>query len=218
MDRAYLEIFFLCGMVFQLILLVAYIRRFILNNYWSYFNEQERQYSIFVLIGYQILPLIYLFSTWFSWFDYNLPKWLGFPAFALYCFGFWLFFKAYTELGSSWSVNTAVREGQKLVTDGLFKWVRHPMYAAIAAVAIAQIFMLQNWLVGPAFLITATPFYKYIVAREEKQLINHFGEQYLQYMRETNALFPRLDKINYTPILSKLDKLKVFLLSKLKRS
>ncbi len=217
MDRVYLEIFFLCGMVFQLILLVAFIRRFIVNNYWSYFNEHERQYSIFVLLGYQILPLIYIFSTWFSWFDYNLPKWFSFPVFALYCFGFWLFFKAHTELGPSWSANVEVHEGQKLITDGVFKWVRHPMYASIAAVAIAQVFMLQNWLVGPAFLITATPFYRYIVAREEKHLINHFGEQYLQYIRETNALFPKLDQINYAPILNKLVKFRIFLTKKFKR-
>ncbi len=205
MDRAYLEIFFLCGMIFQVILMFPYLQNYLKKKYRKYFNKRERLFMIFIAIGYLFLPIIYVFSTWFSWFDFNLPKFLSFLAILLYCFGFWLFFRSYSEMGTSWSPGSEIKAGgHLLITTGLFKWVRHPMYASVGATAIAQLFMLQNWLVGPAFLILTVPFYLYRVKREERELIIHFGDEYLEYKRQTNALFPKWSLIDYSQIISRM--------------
>lgn len=204
MDRAYLEIIFLCGMVLQVIMLLPFLPKYIAKKYRVYFNKKERLYLVFVAITYLLLPFIYVFSTWFSWFDYNFPKWFGFPAILLYGFGFWLFFRAYTDLGSSWSPGLEIKEGHKLVTTGLYKWVRHPMYAALGAVAVSQIFILQNGLVGPGFLIVGIPFYMYRVQREEKQLIRYFGEEYGDYRKQTNAIIPKTEQLDFPQIMEKL--------------
>lgn len=196
MDRAYLEIIFLCGMVLQVILLWPYIGDFITRKRHNYFNKKERKFLLFIIVGFQLLPFIYIFSTLFSFFDYYLPKWLGFPSASLYCFGVWLFLRAYTDLGPYWSPGLEIKEGHQLVTTGVFKWVRHPMYAAFVAIAVAQVFMLQNWIVGPAFILLAIPFYLYRVQREERLLIKHFGDEYLKYMEQTNALFPKKELFN----------------------
>ena len=203
MDRAYLEIIFLCGMVLQVIMLLPFLPKYIAKKYRVYFNKKERLYLVFVAITYLLLPFIYVFSTWFSWFDYNFPKWFGFPAILLYGFGFWLFFRAYTDLGSSWSPGLEIKEGHKLVTTGLYKWVRHPMYAALGAVAVSQIFILQNGLVGPGFLIVGIPFYMYRVQREEKQLIRYFGEEYGDYRKQTNAIIPKTEQLDFPQIMEK---------------
>ena len=78
------------------------------------------------------------------------------------------------------------------------------MYAAFAAIAVAQVFMLQNWIVGPAFLLLAMPFYLNRVKREERQLIRHFGDEYRNYMVETNAIFPKKEQFDFPLMLSKL--------------
>ena len=78
------------------------------------------------------------------------------------------------------------------------------MYAAFVAIAVAQVFMLQNWIVGPAFLLLAIPFYLNRVKREELQLIRYFGEEYRNYMRTTNALFPRKEQIDFSLIFARL--------------
>lgn len=204
MDRTYLEIIFLCGMVLQVILLWPYIGDFITRKRHNYFNKKERKYLLFIVVGFQLLPFIYIFSTLFSFFDYYLPKWLGFPSALLYCFGVWLFLRAYTDLGPYWSPGLEIKEGHRLVTTGVFKWVRHPMYAAFMTIAVAQVFMLQNWIVGPAFLVLAIPFYLYRVQREEQQLKLHFGDEYYDYMKITNALIPKKDQIYplYIPLLT----------------
>jgi protein-S-isoprenylcysteine O-methyltransferase Ste14 len=195
MDRTYLEIIFLCGLVLQVILHVHYIQNYISGKHIDYFNKKERLYLLFILTGFQLLPLLYIFSAWFSFFDYTLPKWLGYPATLLYCFGVWLFFRAYSDLGPYWSPGLEIKNGHKLITTGVFKIVRHPMYAAFSAIAIAQVLMLQNWIVGPAFLLLSVPFYRHHVKREEQQLIRHFGDEYLLYKVKTNALVPKPDQI-----------------------
>ena len=71
------------------------------------------------------------------------------------------------------------------------------MYAAFVAIAVAQIFMLQNWLIGPAFLLSAIPFYLQRVKREEKLLINKFGSDYLDYMDCTGEVIPKPSQIEF---------------------
>ncbi len=212
MDRAYLEIIFLCGFVLQVFLRSYYVQYYATEKDQRHFSKKERLYLLFILIGFQLLPIIYVFSTWFSSFDYNLPKWLGYPSTMLYCFGVWLFFRAHADLGTYWSPGLEIKEDHQLITAGVFKWVRHPMYAAFVVIAIAQIFMLQNYIVGPAFLILAIPFYLYRVKREERQLISHFGNEYLLYKKHTNALFPKRDQIYIPPVLNRF----LFLLIEIK--
>jgi len=204
MDRAYLEIIFLCGFVLQVVLRSYYVQYYVTEKHPRYFNKKERLFLLFIFVGFQLLPILYVFSDWFAFFDYNLPKWLGFPAAMLYGFGIWLFFRAHADLGKFWSPGLEIKLDHQLITTGVFHWVRHPMYAAFVAIAIAQVFMLQNWIVGPAFLILAIPFYLNRVKREERQLIRHFGDAYRVYMEETNALFPKKEQIDFSQIFGKL--------------
>jgi len=204
MDRAFLEIIFLCGFVLQVILRSYYVQYYVTEKHKHYFNKKEKLFLLFIFVGFQLLPILYVFTTWFSFFDYNLPKWFGFPATMLYGFGIWLFFRAHADLGRFWSPGLEIKPDHELITTGVFTWVRHPMYAAFAAIAVAQVFMLQNWIVGPAFLLLAMPFYLNRVKREERQLIRHFGDEYRNYMVETNAIFPKKEQFDFPLMLSKL--------------
>ena len=198
MDRTSLEILFLCGMVLQIILRSYYTQYYDPGENRRHFNKRERLYLFFIFVGFQLLPIIYVFSTWFAYFDYNLPKWMGIPAALLYSFGVWLFFRAHADLGHYWSPGLEIKEDHRLIKTGVFKWVRHPMYAAFVAIAVAQIFMLQNWLIGPAFLLLAIPFYLHRVKREEKMLIKKFGADYSDYMKSTGEIFPTIERVSYS--------------------
>jgi protein-S-isoprenylcysteine O-methyltransferase Ste14 len=182
-------------MVLQIILRSYYVQYYSPGPNRRYFNKRERLYLFFIFVGFQFLPLIYVFSTWFSFFDYTLPEWMGIPAAFLYIFGVWLFFRSHADLGKFWSPGLEIKEDHSLITTGVFRWVRHPMYAAFVIIAIAQIFMLQNWIIGPAFLLSAIPFYLQRVKREEKMLIKKFGQDYFDYMSRTGEIFPRADKL-----------------------
>ncbi len=85
-----------------------------------------------------------------------------------------------------------IREEHTLVTRGIYKYMRHPMYSAHFLWAIAQALLLQNWIAGPAFLVTSVPLYLFRVPVEERMMLERFGEEYRLYMNRTGRMFPRL--------------------------
>ena len=81
--------------------------------------------------------------------------------------------------------------GSELVTTGPYRWVRHPMYAAIWLWSLAQGLMLANWLAGWAAVATLAPLYWIRTPREERMMIAQFGDAYRDYMTRTGRLVPR---------------------------
>ena len=79
---------------------------------------------------------------------------------------------------------------QSLVTNGVYAYIRHPVYAAMFLWAIAQPLLIHNWVAGFGLLILFTPLYLTRMPREEKMLTEHFGETYQSYKQKTNRLTP----------------------------
>ena len=79
-----------------------------------------------------------------------------------------------------------------LVTDGIYSYIRHPIYAGLWLWAIAQPLLLQNWLAGFALLVLFTPLYFTRRPREEGLMLDYFGEEYRAYMGRTGRILPRL--------------------------
>jgi protein-S-isoprenylcysteine O-methyltransferase Ste14 len=139
-----------------------------------------------------ILPLIYLFSSWFDFADYTLPEWLGWVGAVLFAVGIWLLWQSHAALGRNWTPTLSLRDEHTLVTDGVFKHIRHPMYAAHYLWAIANVMMLPNWLAGYAFLVASVIQYATRIKAEEQMMIEQFGEQYESYIKKTKQLIPRI--------------------------
>ncbi len=141
-----------------------------------------------------MLPVVYLPTSWLDFADYDAPRWAelaaGLAGTAIFASALWLFWRSHTDLGRNWFPSLTVREGHTLVTGGVYNLVRHPMYAAHGLWALAQALMLHNWLVGPAFLVVFIPFYLVRVPREERMMIEQFGDEYREYMRRTGRMIP----------------------------
>ena len=66
------------------------------------------------------------------------------------------------------------------------------MYSAHWLWGIAQALLVYNWISGLASLAIFIPLYLLRVPREEKVMLNEFGDEYRQYMRRTGRVTPRL--------------------------
>ena len=81
-------------------------------------------------------------------------------------------------------------ETHDLVTDGPYRWIRHPLYTAglilLAGISLAaaNVFMMA-FVVLIAGLILSV-----VIPKEEAALIERFGEAYRAYRRQTGRLFP----------------------------
>lgn len=104
------------------------------------------------------------------------------------------------------------RRENQLQTQGIYKYVRHPMYGAIIFILNpALAILLRSWLLIFGCLISYL-IWRSAVKDEEKQLIEQFGDQYLKYRKITWPFFPNLFKFN-KPIFFGVTALTVFIVS-----
>jgi protein-S-isoprenylcysteine O-methyltransferase Ste14 len=137
------------------------------------------------------VPLIYVLTPWLDFADYHLPSASGWLGCLLFIVAIWLLWRSHADLGHWWTPMPALRQDHRLVTDGIYAHIRHPMYAAHFVWAIAQMLMLHNWIAGFSLLVTILPQYLIRVGAEERLMLDHFGEAYRDYMAHTGRLFPR---------------------------
>jgi protein-S-isoprenylcysteine O-methyltransferase Ste14 len=80
---------------------------------------------------------------------------------------------------------------EKLVVGRLYRYVRNPMYLAVAAVILGQAAVLGRWLlVAYALLFTATVS-SFVHWYEEPTLRQQFGREYEDYLRAVPGWWPR---------------------------
>jgi protein-S-isoprenylcysteine O-methyltransferase Ste14 len=139
-----------------------------------------------------LLPLLHMFTRWLRFADFDLPAWVGWIGLVTFAVALWLLWRSHADLGRNWRVTTELREGHTLVTSGVFRHIRHPMYSAHWLWGIAQALLIHNWIAGLASLIILLPMYLLRVRREEQMMLEKFGEEYRLYMRQTGRIIPRL--------------------------
>jgi protein-S-isoprenylcysteine O-methyltransferase Ste14 len=153
-------------------------------------GARETGLLLFSLTGLGILPLLYVATGFPRFADYPFrpaQAWLGIVVAIAALVMFRLTHKA---LGRNWSVSLEVRENHKLITEGVYGQVRHPMYTAFWLWAVAQALLLPNWVAGLSGLIGFGTLYVLRVGEEERLMIDAFGEAYRTYMGRTARLIP----------------------------
>src|SRR6185503_11485608 len=133
-------------------------------------------------------PMLYLFTPWLSFADYHLPGWAPWCGSVIMIVAIWLFWRSHADLGQNWSITLEVRKGHEVVNRGVYRLIRHPMYASIWLWGVAQGLLLQNWLAGWSAFIMFGIMYFLRVDREEEMMCEFFGDQYREYMEDTGRL------------------------------
>ena len=157
-------------------------------------NHETRSDVLLVVLagtGMIVLPLFYLLTPWLEFANYQLPEWAGWVGTAIFATSLWLLWIAHSNLGHNWSAKLEIKENHLLVTKGIYRYIRHPMYAAHWLWGIAQVLLLKNWIAGFSFLAFFAPLYFLRVPREERMMLEHFGEEYHLYMNRTRRIIPR---------------------------
>jgi protein-S-isoprenylcysteine O-methyltransferase Ste14 len=154
-------------------------------------GSRETALLVFVWVTLVLLPVSSIATPLLEFADYPLHPtsfWLG-----VLCTiaGLWLLFRSHADLGANFSITLELRSAHTLVTQGVYRRIRHPMYAAMFLLALAQALLLPNWIAGPVAAVLAL--LATLVIRlppEERMLLARFGEEYTRYQQRTKRILP----------------------------
>jgi protein-S-isoprenylcysteine O-methyltransferase Ste14 len=142
------------------------------------------------LTGLGLIPIAYIATGRPRFADYTfhpLQAWLGVATVPA---ALTVFYFTHRALGRNWSISLELRQGHALISEGIYRYARHPMYAAFWLWAIAQALLLPNWFAGFAGLVGFGTLFFGRVAREEQMMLEKFGDAYRAYMGRTYRVLP----------------------------
>ena len=146
----------------------------------SYKTRLETGLLILAWIGF-LVPLIWVASPAFSFAEFPLftgPLVTGVMCLAV---GLWLFYRSHADLGTNWSITLELREQHHLITQGVYRRIRHPMYLALALYSVGQALIIPNWVAGPSNLVAFAILFALRIRAEERMMVERFGAEYAAY-------------------------------------
>ena len=155
----------------------------------SHKTPLETGLLILVWVGF-FVPLIWVASRAFSFAEYQLSAGPFVAGVMCLVIGLWLFYRSHADLGTNWSITLEIRERHRLITHGVYRHIRHPMYSALALYSIGQALVIPNWVAGPSNLIAFAILLALRVHAEERMMVREFGDEYTLYSARTKRLIP----------------------------
>jgi len=159
----------------------------------------RRQEGWLILLSLRPLALAFIAGLvaflieprWMAWASWDLPDWVRWSSVGLGIVSGGLLVWTFRSLGHNLTDTVVTRRDATLVTQGPYRWVRHPFYLAFGMAVIANSMITANGFLA----ITGSLAFLAMVARtsiEERKLIDRFGSDYVGYMRRTGRFLPRL--------------------------
>ncbi len=119
---------------------------------------------------------------------------LGWIAVSILSAGLLLFWYSHYTIGHYWSIQVQFKQAHRLVTDGPYCYVRHPLYTALFVGYLGTLLALQSWTLAAWFPVFVASYL--LFAREEENVMEHgFGDTYRAYRRQTGMFLPKWAKI-----------------------
>ena len=120
--------------------------------------------------------------------SFRLPVWIDHLLLPLILIGGGVVLLALLQLKTNLSIFPTPLKGSNLITHGLFKYVRHPIYSGILLSAFSMaLYLGSGYKLLIAFLLLILFYFK--SSYEEKLLLTKFPE-YRDYMKRSGRFIP----------------------------
>ena len=153
----------------------------------------EKIKDFIAFLGMAFIPLISIFTPFLDNFNIQIPVIVIYFSIIGLALDLYFFYLIHKQLGINWSPILEIKENQKLIKDGVYKYIRHPMYTQLLLWDILQGILLSNYFVEFFGILTMGIFYFTRINDEEELMIEEFGEEYIKYMENTGRLIPKFN-------------------------
>ena len=167
---------------------LIYISRNSLRSPWS--HGFYRFFAWECILGLFLLNVNFWFAQPFAW--HQLIAWILLFA-SLIPLGFGVhFLRTQGKQADKREGDSALYGFEKttnLVTSGIYKYIRHPLYCSLFLLTWG-IFFKHITLPVATLAVTATVFLVFTAKADEAECTRFFGDQYQDYMKQTKMFIP----------------------------
>ncbi|MEW6240783.1 MAG: isoprenylcysteine carboxylmethyltransferase family protein [Chloroflexota bacterium] len=159
------------------------------------YKDEGRPMFLILRLGGLLLWLsafAYLINpAWMDWSRVNAPGWVRWTGVGVGILCDILLYWMFTSIGQGITPTVATRKSHKLVTHGIYKYVRHPLYSIGTAFFLSFALMAANWFFA-GMAILAFMMLAIRLPNEEAHLIEKFGDEYREYTKRTGKFLPKI--------------------------
>ena len=159
-------------------------------------NREEGWQHTILRVGRALALVVFLVlyalnSHWLEVLRVPLPDLLRMFGIVIGAASMALYVWSRVELGKEWSSPLRVRECHHLVITGPYARVRHPIYLSLIVFMTGIALIAANWFLVLFLFISVVDLHLRI-PKEERMMIDEFGDEYEAYMGRTGRLLPRI--------------------------
>ncbi len=100
------------------------------------------------------------------------------------------------NLKNNWGNQIRIYENHTLTTTGIYKHIRHPLYASTILMLYGFSFLFFNFAVFALITVVFIPFMIYRANQEDKMLADTFNGAFEEYKKKTGLFIPKMKKHN----------------------
>jgi len=137
-----------------------------------------------------VVPFAWVLSDALAFADYQRPGWLTIPGLLLIVAALALLQRSHADLGRNYCGRLEIIRDAQLVSSGVYRYARHPMYLSIFVFALGQALLVPNWIGGPSTLVSSLLIHAVRVPREEAMMEDYYGDAWRAYRARTRRYWP----------------------------
>lgn len=181
----------------SLVILQNVVRLFFFLRYKTRYKVQARAHhrqeialSIWLGVFYVLPACLWIGSSILDFAKMGFSPCLRWLGVGICTASIGVFYLSHAQLGKHWSPLLETHSEHTLIRQGLYKYVRHPMYSSLLLGLLGTLFLTNNGLATLLMGIGICTFVFSRLRREEAFMQARFGAEYLAYQRETKRILP----------------------------
>jgi len=139
-----------------------------------------------------VVTQFFLFALYFidwNFYSYQLPAWLGYIAIFFVVVGLLIVLLGILSLNVNFSPFPTPKSNASLISHGIYKYIRHPVYAGIIIALLA--YALYSFSAFRILITVSLTVVFYFKTNLEEQLLRERFVDYKDYMKRTGRFFPK---------------------------
>jgi protein-S-isoprenylcysteine O-methyltransferase Ste14 len=180
-----------------IILLLIYLRILLMAKYEPKIHKKNEKMknksnSLMALILFEsiVLSILSIPNNWLKLGFLQISILVNITGISLMAIGIYIRYISIKTLGKYYSTKLNTKNDHTLVKQGIYKYLRHPIYLGDLTLYIGIGIGLSNYICF--FVLSVTSIIAYIsrIKQEENMLISFFGKEYLEYKKTSYRLIP----------------------------